>query len=105
VPLALSTIAHREFDTIVFVLNNQGYATERQLLNGSFNDVANWKYHRIIEMLDKGSSFEVTTEEELVQAVDYALQSGELTVINVVVEPDDISPVLKRITEGLGKNI
>ena len=101
----LSTIAHREFDTIVFVLNNHGYATERQLLNGSFNDVANWKYHRIIEMLDKGSSFEVTTEEELVQAVDYALQSDELTVINVVVEPDDISPVLKRITEGLGKNI
>jgi len=99
----LSTISSRKQNTIVFVLNNQGYVTERQLLDGSFNDLNNWKYHKITEIFNEGSGFEVKTETELVQAIDFALQSDNLTVINVVVEKDDISPVLKRVAEGLGK--
>lgn len=101
----LSTIYRLGLNPIVFVLNNGGYNTERFLLDGAFNDIANWNYHKITEMIGGGKGALVQNEGELEEAVSAALKSDELFIINVVLEPKDVSPALKRMTDGLSKRI
>ena len=101
----LSTIVRNKLNPIVFVLNNDGYTTERFLLDGDFNDIAPWKYHEITQMIGGGTGVEATTEEELDSAIASALESEELFIINVIVDKMDISPALKRMAEGLSKRV
>lgn len=101
----LSTILKNKLNPIIIVLNNDGYVTERNLLEGSFNDISNWDYHKITEVIRGGNGVRVTTEEELEKAFVYALSSDEVFVINAAVDPDVISLGLKRITEGLAKRV
>src|SRR5262249_15628204 len=60
--MELSTIARQKLNPIVIVMNNHGYTTERFLLDGSFNDILDWSYHRIPEVLGSGLGLEVSTE-------------------------------------------
>lgn len=101
----LSTIANKGMNPIVFVLNNDGYTTERNLIDGGFNDIRRWKYHNITEMIGAGSGREVKTEADLDSAVKMALDSKELFVINVILDRNDISEGLKRVTAGLAKRV
>lgn len=101
----LSTLIRRHLNPIVFVLNNRGYTTERYLIDGEFNDIQNWNYHNLPAVFGGGNGIAVDTEEELDLEVNKALQSRELTLINVNVGKMDISPALKRMTEGLLKRI
>lgn len=95
----LGVIVKQGLNPIVFVLNNGGYGTERLIMDGPFNDIPAWEYHKIVDVMG-GTGFKVTTEDELEAAVQAALQSKKLTVINVVVDPKDMSWSLKRATEG-----
>ena len=101
----LSTIVRRKLNPIVFVLNNDGYTTERFLMDGGFNDLHQWEYQHVCAMIRGGKGWSVTTEEELEQAVKAALESKELSIINVKVERKDISVGLRRMTEALAKRI
>ena len=101
----LSTMIRKKLNPIVIVLNNDGYATERCLIEGSFNDLYNWDYHKITEMLRGGVGLRVTNEDELESALECALISDELFVINAMVDQDVISLGLKRMTEGLAKKV
>ena len=87
------------------MLNNKGYTTERFLLDGPFNDIRNWNYHKSVEMINGGKGVLVETEIELEAAVNAALHSNELYVINVSVDSQDISPVLRRVVENLSKRV
>lgn len=100
----LSTIVRRGFNPIVFVLNNKGYTTERFLLDGSFNDISNWEYHKIVEVLG-GIGDKVDTEEKLEISVANALKSDKMYVINVEIDKLDTSDALKRMTSGLAKKV
>ena len=44
--MELSTIVRQGLNPIVIVMNNKGYTTERFLLEGSFNDIQDWAYHK-----------------------------------------------------------
>ncbi len=101
----LSTIVARKMNPIVFVLNNDGYTTERCLIDGGFNDIPRWQYHKITEMIGGGKGRLVETEEELENAVTEAIDSKELFVINVIIGRKDISQGLRRMTEGLSKRV
>lgn len=100
----LSTIAQRKLNPIVFVLNNRGFTTERFLLDGTFNDIRDWNYEKMTDVIGGGVGIKVTTEEELEVAVTSALGSDKLHLINVIVDPRDISPALKRLTAVLVKS-
>ncbi len=52
--MELSTIARHGLNPIVVVLNNHGYTTERFLLEGPFNDIQNWAYHKVPEVVGAG---------------------------------------------------
>lgn len=101
----LSTILKHKLNPIVFVLNNKGYTTERMILDGGFNDIVNWNYHSITELLGGGKGFKVSTEEDLENAVNVAMKSEVLTVINCEIGPFDVSPALKRMSESLAKKV
>ena len=101
----LSTIVRRGLNPIVFVLDNKGYLTERFLLEGDYNNVANWDYHEIPKMIGGGIGVCVNTEGELEEAVDNALANKELNIISVSLAQNDASPGLERLIEGLAKKI
>lgn len=101
----LSTILQHKLNPIVFVLNNRGYTTERFLLDGTFNDIRDWSYHKVTEMLQGGEGAKVETEDQLEEVVTTALKSTTLFVVNVSVEPKDISPGLKRMVDNLAKRV
>lgn len=104
--MELSTAVRHGFNPIVIVLNNKGYTTERFLQDGPFNDILNWNYHRMPDLLGGGWGFEVRTEGELDQALNAALANKDaFSIINVHLEPDDISQALKRLAEGLSKRL
>jgi indolepyruvate decarboxylase len=104
--LELSTAVKLGFNPIVLVLNNKGYTTERFLQEGPFNDISTWNYHRLPELLGGGWGFEVKTEGELDQALKAALNNQDtFSLLNIHLEPNDISPALARLAKRLSKRL
>jgi indolepyruvate decarboxylase len=104
--MELSTAVRRGFNPIVIVLNNEGYGTERFILEGKFNDVLNWKYHKLPEVLGAGRGFEVRTENDLDAAMAAALANTDsFSLLNVRLERTDTSPALRRLAERLAKRV
>lgn len=100
----LSTIIDKKLNPIVFVLNNQGYSTERMFKEGGYNELRNWKYHAINEVFGGGRGMRVETEPQLEEAVTLALDCKELFVVNVVVDKLDISQGMKRMIQARGRH-
>jgi indolepyruvate decarboxylase len=101
----ISTMIRFQLNPIIVVLNNKGYTTERFIIDGKFNDILDWNYHKAIEMFGGGKGMKVETEKELDVAFDVALKSKEVVIMNCVVAPKDASPALRRITEALSKKV
>lgn len=101
----LSTIVDRKLNPIVFVLNNKGYATERFLRDGAYNDVRNWEYHKVVDLIGGGEGVLVETEQQLEVAVRKALDSKQLYVINISLDKKDVTPGMRRMAEGLAKRV
>jgi indolepyruvate decarboxylase len=104
--LELSTVARYHLNPIVIVLNNKGYGTERPMQDGKFNDVLNWRYSKLPELLGVGVGFEVTTEVELEQALTASRKhTDSFCILDVHLDPSDTSEVLKRLTSALAKKV
>ncbi len=104
--LELSTAVRNGYNPIVVVLNNKGYTTERFLQEGPFNDILNWNYHRLPDLLGKGWGFEVNTVGELKQAMQAALAHLDcFSILNVHLQSTDVSPALRRLAERMSKTL
>ncbi len=104
--MELSTIARNGLNPIVVVLNNKGYTTERFILEGSFNDIHEWKFHKIPEVLGVGLGIEVRTEGELDAALEAALaNTSSFSLLNVHLDPMDRSPALERLATKLAARL
>lgn len=102
----LATHAALGLAPIVVIMNNAGYTTERFLLEGPFNDIPSWRYHRLGEVFGPLAGFEAGTEEEFESALTGALGvTGRPSVINVHLAPDDTSSALRRLTEHMSSRI
>lgn len=104
----LSSLIRHKFPTIVIVLNNQGYGTERFLHPGTFgfNDIPCWAYHKLPEVYGGGAGYEVRTEGEFDDALRRAwADTKNLSLINVHLDQADHSIALKRLTEKLSKRV
>jgi TPP-dependent 2-oxoacid decarboxylase len=102
----LSTIARLGLDPIVIVFNNRGYSTERYILDGPFNDVAAWRFHRLGEVFGPLSACQAATEAEFEQALLAALaQRACPSLIDVQLAPEDASPAMRRLAEHLRAKI
>ncbi|MFL6366926.1 MAG: alpha-keto acid decarboxylase family protein [Nitrososphaeraceae archaeon] len=106
--MEISTISRFALNPIVIILNNNGYGTERPMLDGPFNDVLPWNYYRIPEVIGgHGKGFMIETEEQLEEAFLAAenIYSQELCILDVHLDIHDGSPALQRLTESLGKKV
>lgn len=102
--MELSTVVRRGLNPIVVVLNNRGFTTERFLLDGPFNDVHDWAYHRIPDVLGAGLGLEIKTVGELDDGLEKAINyQGGFSLLNVHVERYDRSPALERLASKLSK--
>ncbi|NJD06734.1 MAG: alpha-keto acid decarboxylase family protein [Methylococcaceae bacterium] len=102
----LSTIARLGLNAIVIVFNNRGYSTERFILDGPFNDIAEWRFHRLGEVFGPLKGYEVGTEEDFEQALNQAAgETAAASLIEVQLAGDDASPAMRRLGERLGKLI
>ncbi|MGC8642844.1 MAG: alpha-keto acid decarboxylase family protein [Isosphaeraceae bacterium] len=100
----LSTIAKYRLNPIIVILNNHGYTTERFLLDGPFNEIHNWAYHRLPDLLGAGMGLEVKTIGQLDEALRsaFAFTDG-FSLLNVHLDPYDRSPALERLANKLSK--
>ena len=100
----LSTYKKLGLTPIVIVINNGGYETERVILDGEFNDIANWDYGAVCRMIQYGKSFQAGTYAEFQTALDTALADPEaMYVIDAVVT--ESSRGMRRLAEEIGRRI
>lgn len=91
---------------IVVVLNNRGYATEREILEGPFNDIPEWRYEKICDLLGGGVGHRVETFGQLIQALQIAVgDDKQAHVLNVLLDPTDRSIAMKRVALRLAKRL
>lgn len=101
--MELSTAAKYKLDPVVIIINNDGYGTQRHIIDGSFNDINMWDYTKITDVIKYGKSAKVKTAGDFEKAIKKARKSKELFVIEVVVNKNDCSSSLRRMGEALGK--
>ena len=102
----LSTAVRYGQSPIVIVLNNRGYSTEREILEGPFNDVHEWRYERVCDMIGGGVGTRIATQREFEQGLTAALaDSSRLHVMNVLLNPADRSAGMVRLAHRLAKRL
>ncbi|MEK7868851.1 MAG: alpha-keto acid decarboxylase family protein, partial [Nitrospirota bacterium] len=91
---------------IVIILNNHGYSTEREILEGPFNDIHEWQYERICDLVGGGVGSRVLTQQDFERRVAAALADPtQVHVLNVLLNPADRSPGMVRLARRLGKKL
>ena len=91
---------------IVILLNNRGYSTEREILEGPFNDVHEWHYDKICDLIGGGKGVRVSSQREFQQHLSAAFADQDhLHVLNVLLSPNDRSPGMVRLARRLGKKL
>ncbi|HVT27580.1 MAG TPA: thiamine pyrophosphate-dependent enzyme, partial [Lacipirellulaceae bacterium] len=106
--MELSNLVRYQFPTVVIILDNRGYGTERLLHPGNwkFNDVADWNYHRLPEVLGGGKGYLIRTEGEFDRALNAAWQQNDApSILQVMIDPKDCSRSLRRLTERMSKTV
>ncbi len=101
--MELSTAVRRGMAPIVLLLNNDGYGTERFILEGRFNDILNWDYTKVCEVLRAGQATVVQTKGQLEGALTNALSSSELSIIEIRLPRAACSPALRRLGQELAR--
>lgn len=99
--IELSTVAKYGLAPVVIIINNDGYGTQRHILDGPFNNIRMWDYTKICELINYGKGVRVTTKGQLDDALLEAATYNELYLIEVVVPQNDCSAGLKRMGEAL----
>jgi TPP-dependent 2-oxoacid decarboxylase len=98
----LTTCVRHGHAPIVLVLNNHGYSTEREIMEGPFNDIHEWEYEKVCDLIGGGVGHRVATHGALVKALDAATaDTKQLHVLNVLLDPSDRSPAMVRLAKRL----
>lgn len=101
--IEISTIAKYKMKPVIIIINNDGYGTQRHIVDGEFNNIVMWEYTKLTEVIKYGKSFKVTTNGELDEALKETENMDEMCLIEIVVPKSDCSRSLKRMGEELGK--
>lgn len=106
--MEFSNLVRYQFPTIVIVLDNQGYGTERLLHPGDwkFNEISQWQFHRLPEIVGGGKGYLVRTEGEFDAALNAAWKDRVgPSLIQVALDPTDCSRALARLGERMSKTV
>jgi indolepyruvate decarboxylase len=106
--MEFSNLVRYKFPSIVIVLDNRGYGTERLLHPGDweFNNIPNWQYHRLPELVGGGKGYLIRTEGEFDKALNAAWQERSTpSILQVVIDSKDCSRSLSRLAERMSKTV
>jgi TPP-dependent 2-oxoacid decarboxylase len=101
--MEFSTAAKYKLAPVVIVINNDGYGTQRHIIDGDFNNITMWDYAKTTELINYGKSVKVKTKEDLQKALTEARDYKELYFIEVIVPRDNCSIYLRQMGEAIGK--
>lgn len=90
---------------IVIILDNEGYGTQRPMLDGAFNDIPTLRSELLPGVIGSGKGHLCTTEVELASALADAIASNQVTVIRARVPKRKPSAALQRLTVALSKRV
>jgi len=104
--MEISTSFRFNQNPIVIVLNNQGYGTERSILDGQFNDIPRWEYSNIPNLIGGGKGYLIKNEEQFEDALREAERNtNSFTILDIRLDQHDKSFALQRLTESLRKSV
>jgi indolepyruvate decarboxylase len=101
--LEISTCAKYNLKPVICILNNDGYGTQRHIIDGKFNNIHRWEYAKLRDVINYGKSYKVTTKAELEKALMEAQKSDEMYLIEVIIPRTDCSKPLQRLTNNLSE--
>ena len=106
--MELSNLVRHKCPTVIIVLDNRGYGTEKLLHPGDwqFNEIQPWQYHKLPAVLGGGTGYDIRTEGEFDQALNkaWADKSGP-SILHVRLDPTDASRALRRMAERMSKTV
>ena len=103
--LEIAACAFHGVPVIVIVLDNQGYGTQRPMLDGPFNDIPHLAAEEIVKVIGRGRGYLVRTEHELDAALAEAMASDDVCIIRAIVPKDIHSAGLSRLSQALGRRV
>ncbi len=101
--LEIATCAKYNLKPIICILNNDGYGTQRHIIDGKFNNIHNWEYAKLRDVINYGKSYKVTTKAELEKALIEAKNTDDMFLIEVIIPRTDCSKPLQRLTNNLSE--
>lgn len=101
--LEISTFAKYGMKPIICILNNDGYGTQRHIIDGPFNNIHRWEYAKLRDVINYGKSMKVTTKGELDAALRQAHDDDDMYIIEVIIPKTDCSEPLRRLTTNLAE--
>ena len=103
--MEISTSYRFNLNPIVLVLDNQGYGTERSILDGHFNDIPMWDYSKIPKLIGGGIGYLIETEEQFEDSLLQAERNKEsFSILDIRLDRYDKSTALQRLTDSLRKS-
>jgi indolepyruvate decarboxylase len=97
-----STHIRNNLNTIVIILNNRGYSTEKAIMEGEFNDIHNWNYEKITDLTNGGVGVHVQDSIQFKEVFEMAIaDESESYVLNVEIDPTEQSIPMKSIVQKL----
>jgi indolepyruvate decarboxylase len=106
--MEFSNLVRYKFPSVVIVLDNKGYGTEKLLHPGDweFNNIPAWQYHRLPELVGGGKGYLIRTEGEFDKALTAAWRECDTpSILQVSIDPKDSSRALGRLAERMSKTI
>lgn len=91
---------------IIFLINNQGYTVERAIHGAEqrYNDIASWNWTALPHALSVQStaqSWRVSETVQLNAVMKEMVHHRCLTLVEVVMEKQDLPPLLRKVTDAL----
>ncbi|MDX2106818.1 MAG: thiamine pyrophosphate-binding protein [Candidatus Melainabacteria bacterium] len=103
--MEISTAIKHGINPIVVLFNNSSYAMLKFIdQQRDYYDLARWDYVKLTEAIG-GKAVRAKTGAEFTDALSQALKSDKLFLIDAILDKEDISPTLKRLTDHFGKKV
>lgn len=103
--LEAASAAYHGVKPLIVVLDNEGYGTQRPMMDGTYNEIPHLSSEKLTEVFGVGKGWLATTEDEFDDALTEALATDSLCIIRAVVPKADRSPALTRLTDALKKRV
>jgi indolepyruvate decarboxylase len=99
--LEVASCAFHGVPAVFIILDNQGYGTQRPILEGPFNEIHALAAEKLIDVIGMGQGWLVETEVELDAALSAALSCNEICIIRVRLPKTARSAALSRLGAAL----